>query len=499
MNEEGGLSILPFMKYPVSSVCVTSLLAVSFLGAGVNAEEKKPFTGTIVYEQSAAGGAGAKAFNGMAASKITVHIGEKAYRQDENGGINQGSVIIRDGSKDALRLNHKSKATERGRGTKLDDMEPKMKKFMAAHFDTPLKATDEVAEIAGFQTKKYQVLKSPFVRQGATAHIWVAEDLDIGRHRYDFHFKYNRIIAPLPQSIPVKKGTILKAVVVENGTTVTMVVTKVDRAVPAADLFVKPASYTGPDFPAPLKPMPAPTGPIPDVSQLEASFSNPLGMKFVLVKPGVFTMGSPKMVRGRKVNETEHQVTLTRPYYLATTEVTQAQWKTVMGSDSPSKFKGENLPVENVTWQQAMEFCKKLSEREKKTYRLPTEAEWEYAARAGDVSKAMDRKERKAWLSERAWMYDTAKYKTHPVGQLKANAWGLHDMLGNVAEYTLSGMGEYPKGKATDPQGMQNEIKVVRGGDWVSSGDWVRYASRTSREPNKGKSTIGFRVLCVPK
>jgi len=480
------------MKYKV--FCLLALL----VSTASYADESKPFTGTIVYTQSAQG-KDAEMFNGMAASKVTVHIGEKAYRQDEVGGLNEGSVIIRAGAKDAIRLNHTKKMSERGRGTNLEDMDPKMKKMMSAHFETPLEDTGESEEIAGFKTKKYKVLKSPFVREGAVAHVWVAEDLNIGGHRYDFQFKANRVVAPIPKSIPVKKGTILKAVVLERGTTVTSVVTSIDKKAPVENLFTKPDGYEGEGFPAPLKVMPAPTGLAPDVSKLAASISNSIGMKLMLIKPGTFTMGSPEGIAERGKDETQHEVAITRAYYLAVTEVTQAQWKAVMGTDSPSNFKGDDLPVEKVTWQQAVEFCKKLSEKEDKTYRLPTEAEWEYAARAGDASKPRSMREGREWLKDKAWIYSTAKYKTHPVGQLKANAWGFHDMLGNVGEFTLSGMGKYPEGKATDPQGMESDRKVVRGGGWISNAQWARYATRTPYPHTDSKSTIGFRVLCQPK
>ena len=459
----------------------------------------KPFTGTLVYKQSAVGGDGAKAFKNMAAEKITVHIGTKAYRQDEHGGLYAGSAIVRLGSPFALRLNATKKTSELGRANRIEDLSPKMRKMMPHHFHTPLEATGETEKIAGYTTKKYKILRSPFVKTGATAHIWVAEELEIGRHRYDFQFRAARFTSPLPQSIPVDKGTILKVVVLEKGTTVTVVVSQVTVGEPAASLFIKPANYAGQDFPAPLKPMPTPTGPIPDVSQLAATITNSANIKLLLVKPGTFTMGCPPEDWGRKPKEQQCRVTLTRAFYLATTEVTQAQWKAVMGTESPSNFKGKNLPVEQVTWQDAMAFCKKLSEKEGQTYRLPTEAEWEFAARAGAAVQVMDRKQRTAWLKERAWTRDTADYQTHPVGTKKPNPWGFFDMLGNVNEYTLSGMGDYPEGTATDPQGMQNEMKVTRGGGWIGSADWARPTARASRKLDTQKSTIGFRILYVPK
>ena len=242
----------------------------------------------------------------------------------------------------------------------------------------------------------------------------------------------------------------------------------------------------------------APARPTVDVSKLPTEITNGVGMKLVLIRPGTFRMGSPEGEAARRDDETQHEVTLTHPYYAAVHEVTQGQWKKVMGSDSPSHFKGDKLPVEKVTWHQAVEFCRKLSEKEGRTYRLPTEAEWEYAARAGETVR-YKLKEWKAWLLAHAWMSFNAKYKSHEVGTLKPNAWGLYDTIGNVAEWTASGYGPYPAGKVTNPLGVDSDRKVVRGQGWVSSYDFCRVAARSARAADDPKATIGFRVVCDPK
>ncbi|MDA7882167.1 formylglycine-generating enzyme family protein [Akkermansiaceae bacterium] len=218
------------------------------------------------------------------------------------------------------------------------------------------------------------------------------------------------------------------------------------------------------------------------------------------MKPNTFKMGSPADEPSRREKEIQHEVTLEHPYYIATTEVTQRQWKAVMGTDSPSHFKGENLPVEKVTWAEVNEFCAKLSAKEGKTYRLPTEAEWECAARAGELveMKAMKMPELKSWITGQAWMSWSSKYKTHEVGQLKANAWGLYDMLGNVSEWTDGGLREYSADPITDPQGTESTSIGIRGSGWVSSYDFIRIAFRDQQDAEKRKSTIGFRVVCEP-
>ena len=157
-------------------------------------------------------------------------------------------------------------------------------------------------------------------------------------------------------------------------------------------------------------------------------------------------MGSPSGESNRDSDEKQHRVTLTREYYMQTTEVTQGQWRKVMGSN-PSKFTncGDNCPVEKVSWEDCQQFIQKLNGMEgTRKYRLPTEAEWEYAARAGTTGAyAGD-------LDAMAWYDDNSGGKTHAVGGKSPNAWGLYDMHGNVYEWCQDWKGNYPSGSVTD-------------------------------------------------
>lgn len=472
-------------------------------------EAPASFVGSIVYAQRAQGDSdGAEAFRGLAAERIVVHIGTSAYRQDEHGGLNDGSVLVREGSPIALRLEHSKMRSERGGVSDLEKIDEKVKALLPWQFKTKLATTGERDTICGYPVERFRVKESGFVRKGATAHVWIAPTLRLPRRRFQFEFKSHRIVSPLPLSIPVEAGTILKVEVVENNVPVTITATKITRGEPAAALFRKPAGYEGPDLPSDaasqgtasataagkvLAPLTA-----EQVSQLSRSLTNAAGMKLVLVLPGIFAMGSPEDEPGRHDDEVQHQVTLRRPYYVGIHEVTQAQWQKVMGAPSPSHFRGDDLPVESVTWAQARAFCRKLSEQERATYRLPTEAEWEYAARAGDGSVEKSHRERKAWLAAHAWQYFNAKYRTHPVGTLKPNAWGLYDTIGNVGEWVGDGMGPYAGGTSVDPRGSANEQKIVRGSGWVSSHDFCRPACRAAQPAAKAKSTIGFRIVREP-
>ena len=480
-------------------VCVVLLLCLPAAEAG---DDPKPFTGRVVFEQSAEGdGEGAKMFRGLAASKVTVHFSPDGHRQDEEGGMNEGSVILRNDVLGALFLHHRAKRAERGGGTDLDAQGDAMKSFMPWHYKTDLEPLEETDTICGYAVRKYRVKKSAFVKPDAKAHIWIAEKLQLPKRRYQFEFQARSIISPIPLSIPVPKGAILKAHIVDAGTPVTIVATEVEAGAPDPSLFQKPEAYGGDDFlPKPKQKTAPKKTPMSQaaVDKLAPTLTNGIGMKLVLVKPATFQMGSPEDEPHRHDHETQHEVTLTQAYYIGTTEVTQAQWKAVMGSDSPSKFEGADLPVDNVTWEQAVAFCQKLSEKEAGTYRLPTEAEWEYAARAGETVAYKPMKDFKAWLQAHAWMYWTAKYKTHAVGQLKPNAWGLYDTIGNVAEWTADGYGPFTKDAATDPLGTDSDRKVHRGNGWVSSYDFCRVAQRSAKAKDESKSTIGFRVVREP-
>ena len=487
------------MRIPPFALCALLLLAAAPADAG---DDATPWTGRVVYEQTATGDSdGAKSFRSMAAKRVVVHFAKGMHRQDEEGGMNAGSYIVRADKVGSLKLDHTKRRTERGGAMDLEKTDEKVKAFMPWHFKTDLEKTDETDTILGHAVRRYKVKRSAFVRQGATAYVWIAEDVNLPKRRYQFEFEFTRAISPVPLSIPVPKGAILKAEILDQGTPVTITVTALEPGTPDPKLFEKPADYSGPDFKEKPKAKTAPQRPAmsaADIAKLPAKASTKSGISMVLIKPGTFRMGSPKDELSRRDDEGPLEVTLTNPYYIGVHEVTQKQWQAVMGEKSPSKFEGDDRPVENVTWAQAVAFCKKLSELEGKTFRLPTEAEWEFAARAGETVAYKPHKVFKAWLSEHAWQYFNAKYKSHPVGSLKPNAWGLYDTIGNVSEWTADGYGPYPEGKATNPAGTDAERKVIRGGNWITSFDMCRVARRGAQDPEAAKSTIGLRIVREP-
>jgi formylglycine-generating enzyme required for sulfatase activity len=209
-------------------------------------------------------------------------------------------------------------------------------------------------------------------------------------------------------------------------------------------------------------------------------------MKMVLIRPGKFRMGDE--------GEGRHEVTISKPFYMGVTEVTQAQYVAVMGTN-PSKFKGATNPVEAVSWNDATEFCKKLSEKTRQVVRLPTEAEWEYACRAG-TQTAFSFGDDPAALGDYAKWAGNSGMRAHPVGWKKPNSWGLYDMHGNVLEWCADWYGEYPKGPVTDPSGPAtgNGYRVVRGGSWFND-DSVsfRCAFRNFLAPTYRLNKHGFR------
>jgi formylglycine-generating enzyme required for sulfatase activity len=222
-------------------------------------------------------------------------------------------------------------------------------------------------------------------------------------------------------------------------------------------------------------------------------------MKMVLIRPGKFMMGSPASEPGRsKIESPLHEVTISKPFYMGVTEVTQAQYEAVMGTN-PSEFKGPTNPVDSVSWNDATEFCKKLSEKTRQIVRLPTEAEWEYACRAGNESEFSFGDDPSA-LGDYAWHGRNSGMRSHPVGQKKPNAWGLYDMQGNVWEwcadwdwYTSEASREGP---ATDPSGpATGELCVWRGGSYDYGPEAFRCAFRYGSRPAHRENHSGFRVV----
>jgi formylglycine-generating enzyme required for sulfatase activity len=217
---------------------------------------------------------------------------------------------------------------------------------------------------------------------------------------------------------------------------------------------------------------------------------NSIGMKFKLLPAGTFTMGE---------GNDAHQVTLTKPFEIAVYELTQEQASKVT-EVNPSRFRGLQNPVEEVSWDEAVAFCQKLSElpAEKKAgyvYRLPTEAEWEYACRAGTTTK-YSFGDSDSELGDYAWYDRISDKRTHPVGQKKPNAWGLYDMHGNVWEWCQDWYGGYPSGSVTDPTGAASgSYRVYRGGSWYTLSGGCRSAIRYRSTPDFRNSYLGFRVL----
>jgi len=210
------------------------------------------------------------------------------------------------------------------------------------------------------------------------------------------------------------------------------------------------------------------------------------------IAAGSFSMGS---ATGKSDEKPVTQVTISRSYWLGKTEVTQGQWSAVMGSN-PSYFKGENLPVE-VSWEEAMAYCRKLTERERNggrlpegyEYTLPTEAQWEYACRAGTTGDYAGS------LDAMGWYSSNSGSKTRPVGQKEANAWGLSDMHGNVWEWCSDWYGDYPGASVTDPTGPASGANPVgRGGSWFSTAAICRSARRSRLSPGYRLNNLGFRL-----
>jgi formylglycine-generating enzyme required for sulfatase activity len=239
--------------------------------------------------------------------------------------------------------------------------------------------------------------------------------------------------------------------------------------------------------------------------QCGGSYTNSLGMTFSLIPAGTFMMGSPESELGRGLDEALHKVTLTRSFYMQTTEVTQGQWETVMGIN-PSCFSecGPNCPAEEVSWNDAQDFIVALNSRGEGIYRLPTEAEWEYAARAGsttvfsngDITVKDCRLDPN--LNTIGW-YCGNTISTKPVTQKQPNAWGLYDMHGNVWEWVQDWHGSYPTTAVIDPTGPENGLaRVIRGGGWSSSACNCRSANRAYYTPDVRHGVLGFRLLRLP-
>jgi len=260
--------------------------------------------------------------------------------------------------------------------------------------------------------------------------------------------------------------------------------------------------------------------PLPDVTSVEKTLTpdqlavgdrieNSIGMVLVPIPAGEFMMRDmsqhrpPAILSKPSPHQPFHRVTLTKSFYLGRTEVTQGQWKAVMGTTPWKGYsfvkEGGDYPAVYASWEDAVEFCRKLSAKEGVEYRLPTEAEWEYACRAGTTT-VYSFGDDESQLGEYAWIEENTQYAgegyDHIVGQKKPNPWGLYDMHGNVFEWCQDWYGEYPSDDVTDPVGPDSgSYRVSRGGGWFSSAVYCRSAVRLWITPSGRDFSLGFRVL----
>ena len=235
--------------------------------------------------------------------------------------------------------------------------------------------------------------------------------------------------------------------------------------------------------------------PVTNGDNISIPVKDGISIDMVRVEAGTFTMGAtPEMKKPDDWEKPTHQVTLTNDYYIGKYEVTQALWQAVMGSN-PSEFKGESLPVENVSWDDCQEFISKLNRITGKTFRLPTEAEWEYAARGGKKSRGYQYSG-SSNISYVAWYEDSSDNKTHAVGSKQSNELGIYDMSGNVWEWCQDWYERYNSSSQVNPIGANSgSSRVYRGGSWFNTASYCRSSRRTHNFPGNRNSGLGLRLV----
>lgn len=232
-----------------------------------------------------------------------------------------------------------------------------------------------------------------------------------------------------------------------------------------------------------------------------------LNMKMIYVEGGSFTMGAEANDNLAKTNEYPAHTVLVDSYYIAEFEITQIQWEKIMGttiheqnskSTSPGLCGvGDNYPIYHISWYEAKEFCEKLSELTGRHYTLPTEAQWEFAARGGNKSQGYKYSGSNV-LNDVSWHLHNSSYTAHPVGQKAPNELGIYDMTGNVYEWCADWKGQYPSSKQTNPQGVNSgDHKILRGSSWRFSAKYHRIPNRGSDKPADRFNYNGLRVVCT--
>ncbi|WP_410510185.1 formylglycine-generating enzyme family protein [Methanosarcina hadiensis] len=239
---------------------------------------------------------------------------------------------------------------------------------------------------------------------------------------------------------------------------------------------------------------------------VSSHIKNSIGMEFILVRAGDFEMGSPSNEMRRKLWESPvHKVTIKRNFYLGKYQVTQEQWSKIMGNN-PSYFRGEKLPVETVSWEDVQVFIRKLNAFENAgenspVYRLPAEAEWEYAARAGTTGSYFFG-DNETELKEYAWFLKNSGLEAHPVGMKKPNPWGFYDLYGNVGEWVQDEYHISYKGAPSDGRAWESlfpsislPVRIRRGGGWNGNAGCCRSAERLFAAQNTRLNSVGFRIV----
>lgn len=233
-----------------------------------------------------------------------------------------------------------------------------------------------------------------------------------------------------------------------------------------------------------------------EITEPELTKTNSIGIDLVLISAGEFEMGAGDYSNSQIMQPT-HTVEIKNDFYIGKYEITQKQWNEIM-DENPSTSKGRNQPVDQVSWKEAQEFISKQNKLENTTkYRLPTEAEWEYACRAGTTT-AYFFGDDETELGDYAWYIDNSEDETHSVGQKKPNTWGLYDMYGNVFEWVQDDWHQNYKEAPTDGSVWDepgSNPKVLRGGFWGSSAGNCISAERTSKYPTEEDTNIGFRIV----